>query len=59
MSTVYTFQTFQQAQAAGEQPDFVRRFVLQHCASGPYRRTLTCMTPRKTRGLNASRRLTL
>lgn len=37
MSTVYTFQTFQQAQAAGEQADFVRRFVQQHCASGPYR----------------------
>lgn len=40
MSTVYTFQTFQQAQAAGEQPDFVRRFVQQHCASGPYRMAL-------------------
>lgn len=40
MSTVYTFQTFQQAQAAGEQADFVRRFVQQHCASGPYRMAL-------------------
>ena len=37
MSTVYTFQTFQQAQAAGEQPDFIRRFVQQHCASEPYK----------------------
>ena len=37
MSTTYTFQTFQQAQAAGEQPDFIRQFVQQHCASGPYK----------------------
>ena len=40
MSTVYTFQTFQQAQAAGEQPDFIRRFVQQHCASKPYKMAL-------------------
>lgn len=40
MSTVYTFQTFQQAQAAGEQPDFIRRFVQQHCASEPYKMAL-------------------
>ena len=40
MSTVYTFQTFQQAQAAGEQPDFIRRFVQQHCTSGPYKMAL-------------------
>ena len=40
MSTVYTFQTFQQAQAAGEQADFVRRFVQQHCSSGPYKMAL-------------------
>ena len=40
MSTVYTFQTFQQAQAAGEQPDFIRRFVQQHCASRPYKMAL-------------------
>ena len=40
MSTVYTFQTFQQAQAAGEQPDFIRRFVEQHCTSEPYKMAL-------------------
>ena len=40
MSTVYTFQTFQQAQAAGEQPDFIRRFVQQHCDSKPYKMAL-------------------
>ena len=40
MSTAYTFQTFLQAQAAGEQPDFVRRFVQQHCSSGPYKMAL-------------------
>ncbi len=37
MSTVYTFQTFQQAQSAGEQPDFIRRFVQQHCSSELYK----------------------
>lgn len=40
MSTVYTFQTFQKAQAAGEQPDFIRRFVQHHCSSGPYKMAL-------------------
>ena len=40
MSTTYTFQTFQQAQAAGEQPDFIRQFVKQHCNSEPYKMAL-------------------
>lgn len=61
MNTVYTFQTFQQAQAAGEQPDFIRRFVQQHCASGPYRMALDAdlTMPRKTRALSAFRKPTL
>lgn len=40
MSIIYTFQTFQQAQSAGEQSDFIRRFVQQHCTSEPYKMAL-------------------
>jgi len=37
LSTVYTFQTFQQEQAAGRQAEFMRSFVQQHCSSAPYK----------------------
>ena len=58
MSTVYIFQTFQQAQAAGEQPDFIRRFVQQHCSSGPYRMALDAdlYDAQKNPGLNGHSR---